>query len=165
MILTGFCRLGQDAELRYTPSGDAVLNLSLAFNHGKKGDDGNRPTQWVSAQLWGSRAEALAEYLTKGTGLCVVLEDPHIEMYDRREGGQGAALRARVSSIEFAGSSGDRQQGEQQRQGGQQQTQQRTQGAGQQQRQGGQARNGYADATGRAQPQQQRREPGFDDDL
>jgi single-strand DNA-binding protein len=159
MILTGYARLGRDAELRYTPSGDAVANLSLAFNYGRKGDDGNRPTQWVDATLWGSRAEALIDYLKKGTGLSVVLEDPHVEMYDRQGGGQGAALRARVLSLEFAGSSGGQQQGgeHQQRQAGGQQR-----GAQQQRTQ----RNEYAEQTGRGNRVPQQRVPaggGFDE--
>ena len=38
----GMARLGRDAELRYTPNGDAVCNLSLAFSYGKKDDSGRR---------------------------------------------------------------------------------------------------------------------------
>ena len=45
MILTGLARIGKDAELRYTASNEPVANLSLAFNYGRKGDDGKRPTQ------------------------------------------------------------------------------------------------------------------------
>ena len=105
MILTGLARLGRDAEVRFTPQGDPVANLALAFNYGKKGDDGKRPTAWVDAQLWGARAEALAPYLTKGTAVCVVLEDPHIETFERRDGQTGSTLRARVVSLEFASSS------------------------------------------------------------
>jgi hypothetical protein len=37
-------RLGRDAELRYTPNGDAVCNLALACEYGRKGQDGKRPT-------------------------------------------------------------------------------------------------------------------------
>lgn len=103
MILTGLARLGRDAEVRYTPDGMTVANLSLAYNYGKKGDDGKRPAQWVSASLWGERAEKLAEYLTKGTLLNVVLEDIHIEEYARKDGDTGNTLKARLSSLEFAG--------------------------------------------------------------
>lgn len=108
-LLFGMCRLGRDAELRNTPNGDPVANLALAFNYGKK-QDGKQPTQWVQASLWGKRAEALAQYLTKGSAIVVTLSDVHVEMYDKN-GEQRAALRARVDDLEFAG-------------GGQQQTQQ-----------------------------------------
>jgi single-strand DNA-binding protein len=106
MILAmGAARLGRDVELRYTPSGDAVTNLSLAFSYGKKGDDGKRPTTWVDATLWGKRAEALAPYLLKGGQVTVTLEDLHLESFKGREGGEMWKLVGRVLDIEL-GSSG-----------------------------------------------------------
>lgn len=102
MILTALARLGKDAETRFTPNGDAVANLALAINYGRKGDDGNRPTQWVDASLWGKRAESLAPHLTKGKLLFVALEEPHIETYEGKNG-TGAKLVARVLNLEFAG--------------------------------------------------------------
>ena len=65
-MMIGLARLGRDAEIRTTSQGDSVATLALAFSYGRKGSDGNRPTQWVDAALWGKRAEALAPYLTKG---------------------------------------------------------------------------------------------------
>lgn len=103
MILTGLATLGRDAEVRYLPDGKAVANLALATNWGKKGAEGHRATQWVDASLWGERAEKLAQYLLKGTKVVVVLEEPHIETY-QKEGQNVPKLVARVSSIEFAGS-------------------------------------------------------------
>lgn len=102
MILTGLARIGRDAELRYTGSNEAVCNISLAFNYGKKGSDGNRPSQWIEASLWGKRAEALAQYLLKGQQVDVVLSDPHIETYQGKNG-EGHKLVARVLEIELAG--------------------------------------------------------------
>lgn len=102
--LIGVARLGRDAEVRHTPNGDTVTNLSLAFNYGRKGDDGKRPTQWVDAALWGQRAEKLAEWLVKGQQVYVVVDDVHIETYDLRDGGQGSKLAGNIQTIEFAGS-------------------------------------------------------------
>lgn len=104
MILMGLARLGKDAELRYVPSGEAVTSLNLAFNHGKKQEDGNRKTQWVDAALWGKQAEGLVKYLIKGTLLSVIIDAPHIQPYDKKDGGQGFKLVGRVMNIEFAGS-------------------------------------------------------------
>lgn len=109
MILTGLARIGQDAAIRYTPSNEPVVNLSLAFNYGKKGSDGKRPTQWIDAALWGKRAEALAPYLTKGTAVDVVLAEPHVEEYDS-QGAKRHKLVARVLEIELAGGGRDAQQ-------------------------------------------------------
>lgn len=101
MILTGLARIGKDAELRYTASNEPVANLSLAFNYGRKGDDGKRPTQWIEASMWGKRAESLAPHLLKGKQVDVVLEEPHIETFEGRNG-TGHKLVGRVLSIEFA---------------------------------------------------------------
>lgn len=103
MITTGLVRLGRDAEIRYTTGGDPVANLSLAFNYGRKGEDGKRTTQWIDASLWGDRAVSLQQYLTKGTALVVVLEDVHVETYQKRDGAQGSKLVGRVTLLEFAG--------------------------------------------------------------
>lgn len=105
MILTGIARLGRDAELRYTPAtGDSVCNLALAFSHGKKDTSGNRSTQWVDASLWGKQAENLVPYLTKGTQVSVIIQDPNIEHYTNRDGTPGSKLVGRVLNLEFAGS-------------------------------------------------------------
>lgn len=100
--IIGAFRIGRDAELRYIPSGEAVLNLALACNYGQKDSDGKRPTQWVEASMWGKRAEALAQYLTKGQQVYVVLNEPHIETYQGRNG-DGVKLVARVMELELIG--------------------------------------------------------------
>lgn len=100
----GLARIGKDAEIRYTPDGTAVANLSLAFSYGRKGEDGKRPTTWVDASLWGKQAEALAQYLLKGQQVAVTLEEVRIDTYKTRDGTPGSKIVARVSSIDFAGS-------------------------------------------------------------
>jgi len=105
----GLATLGRDAEVRHTAQGDPVASLSLAFTYGKKGTDGKRPTQWVDGSLWGPRAEALQPYLLKGTRVYVVLDDAHIEAFQRQDGSQGVKLAGRVSVIEFAAKPADRQ--------------------------------------------------------
>src|SRR3546814_3545398 len=75
-ILTGLMRLGRDAELKYTAGGDAIANLALAYNYGKK-ENGKQPSQWVDAALFGKRAESLAQYLTKGDRKSTRLNSSH----------------------------------------------------------------------------------------
>ncbi len=101
--LYGLARIGRDAELRSTPAGESVANVSLAFNWGRKGEDGKRPTTWVDGALWGKRAEALAPYLTKGTSVVVTLEDIHIETYTARDQSTGSKIVGRIVGVELAG--------------------------------------------------------------
>lgn len=65
--------LGRDAELRYTPGGDAVATINLATTDAWKGRDGEKKekTEWHRVVLWGKSAEALAEYLKKGKQIYV----------------------------------------------------------------------------------------------
>lgn len=66
VILVG--RLGKDPEIRYTPSGMAMVNFSLATDESRKDAEGNRQsiTEWHNIVLWGKQAEVAAEYLKKG---------------------------------------------------------------------------------------------------
>lgn len=109
MKLIGLVRLGRDAEIRSTSSGDSVCSFSGAFNFGKK-SDGN--SQWVEFTLWGKRADSLAEYLLKGTQVFVVASEPHIQTYEKRDGGSGVKLVAKVDDIQFAGGKSDGAQSE-----------------------------------------------------
>ncbi|MDD2046144.1 single-stranded DNA-binding protein [Pseudomonas putida] len=114
--LTDIGRIGRDAELRYTPNGDAVCNLAIACEYGRKGQDGKRPTQWVDATLWGKQAEAMAPFLVKGQQLHFTIDDAHVETYTKADHSQGVKLTGRVIIIKFAGSPPQQTQGNQQQQ-------------------------------------------------
>lgn len=98
------CRIGNTPEIRHTPNGDAVLNLSLAYSYGRKGEDGKRQTQWLDASLWGKQAEAVQQYLHKGDQISVSIDDLHIETYPKKDGTEGFKLAGRVASFDFVGS-------------------------------------------------------------
>lgn len=82
MPMTELFTLGKDAVVRQAGANNtSVVDLALGFNYGRQKDQttGRLPTQWVEGVLWGSRAETLAQYLTKGTKVMVTLEHVHIE--------------------------------------------------------------------------------------
>lgn len=66
VILVG--NLGKDPELRYTPSGTAVVNFPLATSENFKDRDGNRQekTEWHNIVAWRQLAEICGKYLHKG---------------------------------------------------------------------------------------------------
>ena len=66
VILAG--NLGRDPELRYTPSGQAVANLSVATNERWRDKDGNNQerTVWWRVSVWGNQADTCNQYLGKG---------------------------------------------------------------------------------------------------
>lgn len=71
VILLG--NLGADPELRFTQSGNAVLNLRLATSRTylDKNKVRQEQTDWHSVTLWGKRGEALGKFLTKGDRLFI----------------------------------------------------------------------------------------------
>src|SRR5437588_8702842 len=67
VILVG--RLGRDPETRYTGSGQAVANFSVATDETYKDRNGERQkrTEWHRITAWGKLAEICQQYLKKGT--------------------------------------------------------------------------------------------------
>lgn len=101
MRTIGLTRIGNEPVVRYLPDGKPVLELSLAYNYGKKDQTGTKPTQWISATMYGDRVEKLIPYLHKGDQLVVFLEDVHIETYQKKDGTSGSSLKARLNSVEL----------------------------------------------------------------
>jgi single-strand DNA-binding protein len=66
-ILVG--RLGKDPETKYTGSGQAVSNFSLATDETYKDKNGERQkkTEWHRLVVWGKQAEIAQQYLKKGS--------------------------------------------------------------------------------------------------
>ena len=66
VILIG--NLGQDPESRFTPSGTAVTNLSVATNESWKDQNGESQdrTEWHRIVMYGKMAETANEYMKKG---------------------------------------------------------------------------------------------------
>lgn len=109
--LTGLFTLGKDAEVRVTQGGDNVATLSLVYNYGKK-QDGQQPSQWIRATLWGARAQSLAPYLTKGKQISAVLQDVHMREYESN-GKTGTSLEGRIMDLEFTRGKSEGQQQDQ----------------------------------------------------
>lgn len=60
-------RLTADPELRYTPSGTAVCNFTLAVNRSFTNQQGEREADFIRIQVWRKQAENVANYLGKGS--------------------------------------------------------------------------------------------------
>lgn len=61
--------LGRDPEMRYTPSGTAVTQFSVAVNRNTRDEAGEwkKETEWFRIVLFREQAERAAEWLRKGT--------------------------------------------------------------------------------------------------
>jgi single-strand DNA-binding protein len=70
VVLIG--RLTRDAEMKFTPSGQAVSKFSLAVNRKRKvGDQWEDEGNFFDAVLWGRQAETLNQYLVKGKQIAI----------------------------------------------------------------------------------------------
>jgi single-strand DNA-binding protein len=60
--------LGRDPEMRYTPSGQAVTQFTVATNRNYRDQQGEwqKETEWFRVVVWGQQAERAAENLRKG---------------------------------------------------------------------------------------------------
>ena len=67
VILIG--NVGRDPETRYMPSGDAMVNLSLATTDTWKDKNGEKQekTEWHRIVIFGKTAEIAGQYLRKGS--------------------------------------------------------------------------------------------------
>ncbi|WP_088227223.1 single-stranded DNA-binding protein [Desulfosporosinus sp. FKB] len=64
VVLIG--RLTKDPELRYTPTGVAVTNFTLAIDRNFKNAQGERDTDFIPCVVYRQLAEFTANYLSKG---------------------------------------------------------------------------------------------------
>lgn len=95
---TGAC--GADAEVRYIPSGQAVLTVNVANNVGF-GD--KQKTMWIRVTLWGKRAESnLKDYLKKGQQVFVSGELTTNE-YTANDGTKRTSLELNATIIDLVG--------------------------------------------------------------
>lgn len=69
-ILCG--NLGNDPELKYTPSGTPVCNFSLATNETwKKDGEKMQKTTWHRCVVWGKIGEVISEHFKKGDKILI----------------------------------------------------------------------------------------------
>lgn len=60
-------RVGRDAEMRYTPSGQAVTSFSVAVSEEyTKDGEKIKKTKWIRVSSWGKQAEVHNQYVKKG---------------------------------------------------------------------------------------------------
>ena len=98
--------VGRDAEVRYSPSGMAVLNVTVANNIGF-GD--KQQTLWIRVVLFGKRAEgALQNYLKKGQQVFVSGELSQSE-YKAQDGSTRTSLELTANVIDLIGKRNDAQ--------------------------------------------------------
>jgi single-strand DNA-binding protein len=107
--LTLIGNLGNDPEMRYTPTGVAVTSFSLAVSRSWTGKDGQRQekTIWFRINAWDKLAETASQYLSKGRQVFVVGELEEPRTFNDRDGNTRVSLDVRALTIKFLGRAAD----------------------------------------------------------
>ena len=110
VILVG--RLGQNPEIRYTPSGAAVANFSVATNESWMDKSGQKQerTEWHRVVVWGKLAELCNQYLAKGRQ-CYVEGRLQTRQWQDKDGQTKYTTEVQAQTIQFLGQQGGADRG------------------------------------------------------
>jgi len=105
--------------MRYTPSGQAVTNFSVAVNDNFTSSNGDKVerTIWVRVSTWGKQAEICNQYLKKGRKVLVegrLVTDPNTggpRIWERQDGTKSASFEVSAQTVRFLSTRGEEESG------------------------------------------------------
>ncbi|WP_409303160.1 single-stranded DNA-binding protein [Peribacillus sp. SCS-155] len=95
-------RLTRDPELRYTPEGKAVVNVTLAVNRNFRNASGEYDADFVQCTIWQRTAENTAQYCRKGS-IIGITGRIQTRSYDNQEGRKVYVTDVVAESVRFVG--------------------------------------------------------------
>lgn len=101
VILVG--RLTKDPELRYTPDGHAVSNVTIALNRSYKNNAGEYSADFVQCTIWKKTAENTAQYCRKGS-IIGITGRIQTRNYENSEGKKVYVTEVVAEHVKFMGS-------------------------------------------------------------
>jgi single-strand DNA-binding protein len=95
--------LTRDPELRYTPKGTAVGDMSLAINRVWNDERGQRQeeTTFVEITMWGRQAELAQQFLSKGRGVFIEGRLQMDTWEDKATGQKRSKLKVVAENLQF----------------------------------------------------------------
>lgn len=95
--------LGRDPEMRFTPTGQAVTNFTVATTETYKD---NKKTVWFRVTVWGNQAEACNQYLVKGSkvfveGRLITDDDGNIKVFEKKDRDWAANFEINARQVVF----------------------------------------------------------------
>ncbi len=108
-------KVGREPEMRYTPSGQATTNFSVAVNEQYTNSNGERVkrTIWYRVVTWGKQAETCKEYVKKGSTVLVegrMTADPETggpRIWTKQDGTPAASFEVTAATVRFLSSPRD----------------------------------------------------------
>lgn len=94
--------IGQVPQLKYTPSGFAILEFSVATKKSVKNKEGKYEyvTTWHNVKAFGKRAESLNKYLAQGTKV-VVEGEIEYKVWEKEDGSKFYRTEILSNNVEF----------------------------------------------------------------
>lgn len=103
--------LTRDVEVRYTPGGTAVCDITVAVNGRKKvGDQWQDVATFVDVTLWGNTAENAAKYAGKGRPVGITGELQTDSWEDKQTGQKRSKLKVKCNELKFLSARGPEDQ-------------------------------------------------------
>lgn len=99
--------LGRDPELRYTASGRAVTEFTVAVNRRWGGQNPGEETTWFKVTCWGPLAETTNQYLKKGRQVMVIGDQIKASAWVGQDGEPRATLELTARDVRFLGGRSD----------------------------------------------------------
>jgi single-strand DNA-binding protein len=113
LIIVG--NVGNDPEMRYTPSGQAVTSFSVATNRQHTTGNGEqvKETVWFRVTTWGKQAEVCNQYVKKGMKVLVegrltpdkATGGPRV--WQKNDGSSAASFEVTAGTVRFLSSRGE----------------------------------------------------------
>ena len=102
-------RLGQDPELKHTPSGQAVCNFSVATSENWTDKSGQKQekTEWHRIVVWGKTAEICQQYLAKGRQ-AYIEGKLQTRSWDDKDGQKKYMTEILANTVQFLGGAQER---------------------------------------------------------
>lgn len=100
-------RVGRNPELRYTPTGMAVCNFTLAVTrrwHNKQTNETAEETTWWKIVVWGGNAENVNQYVEKGSLVLVAGDRMKTEAYKAQDGSLKSTPELTATVVKFLSS-------------------------------------------------------------
>ena len=98
----------KDIELRYTPQGTAVADITVAVNEKKKDQE---TVAFIDCTIWDKTAENCAQYLGKGSPVLVEGRLVQDKWEDKDMGAKRSKLKVTASVVQFLSTKEDSEGG------------------------------------------------------
>lgn len=94
-------RLTRDVELRYTNNNTPVASFTLAVDRDRKGQNGEKETDFINCVAWRQTGEFVSKYFSKGS-MAVVSGRLQLRSYTDRDGNKRTAAEVVADNVYFS---------------------------------------------------------------